>query len=215
MRKTHPTVEMTVTRTSATSPPHPTHRPVHRQAMTGGSDEEDWAALMRAANRGDEAAYARFLRLVSPVLRRVIRARGGSLGEAQCEDVLQEVLLAVHLKRHTWREDAPIRPWLFALTRHKIVDVFRARGRRVHVPLDDFTETLPAAPETDPTEARDMDRVIDRLEPRAADIVRAVGIRGMSLADTAARHAMSEGAVRVALHRALRRLSELRATMIE
>ena len=203
-----------MTQTSATSPPEVADRPA-RAASATEETEADWAALMRAANRGDEAAYARFLRCVSPVLRRVIRARGGSLGEAQGEDVLQEVLLAIHLKRHTWREDAPIRPWLFALTRHKIVDAFRARGRRVHVPLDDFTETLPAAPETDPTEARDMDRVIDRLEPRAADIVRAVGIRGMSLADTAARHAMSEGAVRVALHRALRRLSELRTTMIE
>ena len=182
--------------------------------MPDGS-EEDWAALMRAANRGDEAAYAQFLRLVSPVLCRVIRARGGSLGEAQGEDVLQEVLLAIHLKRHTWREDAAIRPWLFALTRHKIVDAFRARGRRVHVPLEDFSETLPAPHEADPTEAGDMERMLERLEPRAADIVRAVGLQGRSFGETAARHAMSEGAVRVALHRALRRLSELRTTMIE
>jgi len=177
--------------------------------------EESWEELMRAANRGDSAAYARLLGAITPVLRGVIRARGGRLGPETCEDVLQDVLMAIHLKRQTWREDAPLRPWLYAVARHKVVDAFRARGRRVEVPVEDFADVLAAPAGPDPTLARDVETVISRLDPRAADIVRAIGIRGDSIAETGARLDMTEGAVRVALHRALKALARLRERMVE
>jgi RNA polymerase sigma-70 factor (ECF subfamily) len=177
--------------------------------------QEDWEALMRAANRGDEMAYARLLRAITPLLRGVVRARGAGLGPEGCEDVLQEVLLAIHLKRQTWREEAPLRPWLYAVTRHKVIDAFRARGRRVDLPVEDFVEVLPAPDGPDPLAARDMETVIARLDPRAAEIVRAIGVMGETAAETAARLDMTEGAVRVALHRALKALARLRERMIE
>ncbi|MCC6007770.1 MAG: sigma-70 family RNA polymerase sigma factor [Rhodobacteraceae bacterium] len=170
---------------------------------------------MRAANRGDAAAYGRLLREIAPVLRKVVRARGNQLGPEACEDVLQEVLLAIHLKRQTWREDAPLRPWLYAIARHKVVDAFRARGARVDLPLDDFAEMLPAEEGPDPLAGHDMEKVLGRLDPRAAEIVRAFGLRGETATETATRLDMSEGAVRVALHRALKSIARLRERMIE
>lgn len=175
----------------------------------------DWEALMRAANCGDQRSYARLLQAITPVVRGIVRARGGGLGPEGCEDVVQEVLLAIHLKRQSWREDAPLRPWLYAVTRHKVVDAFRARGRHIDLSVDAFAEVLAAPAGPDPFEAHDMDRVIDALEPRAAQIVRAIGIDGESAADTGARLGMSEGAVRVALHRALKSIARLRERMIE
>ena len=179
------------------------------------SADNSWEELMRAANRGDQRAYARLLQVITPVVRGIVRARGGALGPEGCEDVVQDVLLTIHLKRQSWREDAPLRPWLYAVTRHKVVDAFRARGRRIDLPMDDFVEVLAAPAEPDPFEARDMDRVINELDPRAAQIVRAIGIDGDSAADTGARMGMSEGAVRVALHRALKSIATLRERMIE
>ena len=170
---------------------------------------------MRAANRGDAAAYRQLLQAITPVLRGVVRARGRALGPEGCEDVLQEVLLAIHLKRQTWREDAPLRPWLYAIARHKTADAFRARGHRIDLPIEDFTDALPAADAPDPTQARDIEKVLARLEPRAADILRGFGMRGETVAETAARLQMSEGAVRVALHRALKAIARLRERMME
>ena len=170
---------------------------------------------MHAANRGDAVAYRQLLHAVTPVLRGVVRARGGSLGPEGCEDVVQEVLLAVHLKRQTWREDAPLRPWLYAIARHKVADAFRARGHRIDLPIGDFADALPAADAPDPTTARDIEKVLGQLEPRAADILRGFGLRGETVAETAHRLQMSEGAVRVALHRALKALSRLRERMME
>lgn len=178
-------------------------------------EEPGWDELMRAANRGDSRAYAQVLAAISPVVRGIVRARGAALGAESCEDVVQEVLLTVHLKRHTWHEDAPLRPWLYAVTRHKVVDAFRARGQRITLPVEDLAEVLAAPEGADPFEAQDMERVIDRLEPRAAAIVRAIGIDGDSTAEIGVRLGMSEGAVRVALHRALKSVARLRERMIE
>lgn len=171
--------------------------------------------LLRAANRGDQRAYERFLGQVTPVIRGVARSRGGGMGADACEDIVQETLLAIHQKRHTWREDRPVRPWLYAIVRYKVVDAFRARGRRVHVPIDDFAEVLPAEQAEDPTQRRDVERVISALDERSARIVRAIGLEGASIAETSAALGMTETAVRVALHRGLKRIARLRETMIE
>jgi RNA polymerase sigma factor (sigma-70 family) len=172
--------------------------------------KEDWDQLLVKANAGDAGAYARFLHAITPVLRGIVRARSGTLGGATCEDVVQEVLLAVHLKRHTWSSGAPVRPWLYAIARYKVVDAFRARGRRINLPIEDFAETLQAEAGVDPTEANDIAKMIALLDPRAAQIVRKIGLEGASVGETALAMTMNEGAVRVALHRAFKKLAALR-----
>jgi RNA polymerase sigma-70 factor (ECF subfamily) len=171
--------------------------------------------LLRAANRGDERAYGAFLHAVTPLIRGIARSRAGGLGADVIEDIVQETLLAIHQKRHTWREDMAVRPWLYAIVRYKVVDAFRARGRRVQLPIEDFAEMLAAEPGPDPTEASDAERVIARLDPRSARIVRAIGLDGASIAETSQAEGMTETAVRVALHRGLKKLAALRAGMIE
>lgn len=181
----------------------------------GRADETSLDALLRAANRGDERAYRDFLRAVAPIVRGIARARAGGLGADACEDIVQETLLAIHRKRHTWREDLPVRPWLYAIVRFKVVDAFRARGRRVELPIEDFAEVLPAEPGTDPLEARDAERAVAQLAGRPAQVVRAIGLEGASVADTSAALGMTETAVRVALHRGLRRLAQLREGLVK
>lgn len=171
--------------------------------------ETDWSALLRAANAGDGRAYARFLHAVTPVLRGIVRARGRALAPADHEDILQEVLLAIHAKRHTWDAAAPVLPWLYAIARHKVVDAFRRRGAAVHLPIEDLAELLSADPGADTLASRDSDRLIARLDARSAQIVRAVSLEGEQTAAVGQRLGMTEGAVRVALHRALQRMAAL------
>ncbi len=179
------------------------------------ADDKPLDDLLRAANRGDTRAYGDFLRAITPVVRGIARARAGGLGEDVTEDIVQETLLAIHQKRHTWREDMPVRPWLYAIVRYKVVDAFRSRGRRVQVPIDDFADVLPAEAGPDPTERSDAERVIGALDPRSARIVRAIGLEGASIAETSQALHMTETAVRVALHRGLKKLAQLRERMIE
>jgi RNA polymerase sigma-70 factor (ECF subfamily) len=178
-------------------------------------DDPPLEALLRDANRGDARAYGAFLRAITPIIRGIARSRASGLGPDACEDIVQETLLAIHQKRQTWRQDAPVRPWLYAIARYKVVDAFRRRGRRVHLPVDDFAEILPAPPDVDPTERSDAERVNGRLDERSARIVRAIGLDGASISETSAALDMTETAVRVALHRGLKRLARLRGEMVE
>lgn len=178
------------------------------------SREATWAVWMRAALDGDAGAYRRLLAALTPVLR-VAAARGlarAGAGGADVEDVVQEALLAIHLKRHTWDRSLPLMPWVVTIARNKLIDVLRRRGRRggrVEVPVEDFADVLAAPADRDPTEARDVDRLLERLGTRQRAIVRAIGVEDQSIAATAERLNMSEGAVRVALHRGLKTLAEL------
>lgn len=171
--------------------------------------ETEWAALLRAANAGDGAAYARFLQAAAPVLRGIVRARGRGLVADDHEDIVQEVLIAIHAKRQTWMPGAPLLPWLYAITRYKVADAFRRRGGQIHLPIEDMAELLEAEPTGDPTARHDSDRLIGQLDPRAAQIVRAVSLEGETMGVVGDRLGMTEGAVRVALHRALKRMAQI------
>lgn len=166
-----------------------------------------WRDLLRQARRGDGAAYAAFLTDITPVLRRIAAARSRGRPE-DVEDIVQEVLLAVHLKRHTWAEDRAVAPWLYAIARYKAADAARRRGMPV-VDIDDLSEVLADERADDPVAARDLGRLMDGIDARSAAIVRSVGLDGDSAAEVGARMGMTDGAVRVAYHRALARLKRI------
>src|SRR4249919_2447148 len=171
--------------------------------------DDEWTGLMRSAIAGDSAAYHRLLRAVTPVLRAAARrglARAGQPVD-QSEDIVQEILLAVHLKRHTWDANAPFAPWLFAIARNKLIDALRRRGRRVFVNIDDFAETLADQPVAATASAGEVAAHLNALPARQRDVLQSIAVESASIKDTAAKFAMSEGAVRVALHRGLTSLT--------
>lgn len=184
---------------------------VYRGAVEQQEREAQWAQWMRQGMSGDEPAYRRLLQALAPHLRALTRRRmlRSGAGELEVEDVVQETLLAIHLKRHTWRVEDPIGPWIAAISRNKLIDVLRRRGRRVEVSLDDVEE--PAAPAGNGGEeaGQDVTRLLERLDERQRRIVRLVSIEGHSARSAAETLGMTEGALRVALHRTLRALALL------
>jgi RNA polymerase sigma-70 factor (ECF subfamily) len=171
--------------------------------------DEEWTGLMRSALAGDDGAYHRLLKSITPVLRALARRGLSRAGQAvdQAEDIVQDILLAVHLKRHTWDADAPLAPWLFAIARNKLIDALRRRGRRVFVDIDDFAETLAETPAPETASAREIEAQLNALPPRQRDVLQSIAVDSASIRDTAQKLAMSEGAVRVALHRGLASLT--------
>ena len=177
--------------------------------------DEAWEVLLARANDGDGAAFVRFLHAVTPTLRGVIGRRGEALPADQHEDVLQEVLLAIHLKRHTWRQDTPVRPWLYALARYKVVDAFRRRGASVNLPIEDFADILPEENGGAPMSGRDAEMMLAMIDTRSAMLVRAVALDGKTAEEAGETVGLTAGAARVALHRAMRRLSGLAERMMK
>jgi RNA polymerase sigma-70 factor (ECF subfamily) len=177
--------------------------------MTTSSQENDWAVWMRAAMTGDAGAYRQFLVSVEPHVRAVARSRCRSLGapEGEVEDIVQEVLLTIHLKRGTWDRSRPVGPWVAAITRNKLIDILRQRGRHVSVPIEDVMDSLQAEDPTPELSTRDIDTLLGHLKPQQSEIVRSISVNGSSIRETANRLQMTEGAVRVTLHRALKALA--------
>src|ERR1700727_798101 len=156
------------------------------QEPSGDPVQEKWATMMGPVLAGDEGVYRRLLeeigRAVRPMARGAFaRAR---VGDADVEDVVQETLLAIHLKRDTWDGGPRLAPWIAAIARHKIIDAMRRRGARRFQPIEDF-ETILAAPEAEDPHARsDAERLITQLAPRQRDIVRSISLEGQSIAAT-------------------------------
>jgi RNA polymerase sigma-70 factor (ECF subfamily) len=173
-----------------------------------GRDDE-WTDLMRSANAGDSTAYHRLLKSVAPVLRAGARRGLSRAGQPpdQAEDIVQDILLAVHLKRQTWDANAPFAPWLFAIARNKLIDALRRRGRRVFVNIDDFAETIPSEPPAETLPAVEVSHHLSDLPPRQRDVLQSIAVESASIKATASKLSMTEGAVRVALHRGLASLA--------
>ena len=166
-----------------------------------GRDEAELARLLRAAIAGDEGAYGDFLQRAACLVRGFAR-RKIVQGGIDPEDIVQETLLAIHMKRHTWRQDAPVTPWLYAIANYKLIDAFRRRGRRVEIEIGELAETF-AAPEVATISDREICRALATLAPGQRSVVAAVSVGGRSISETANWLGMSETAVRVALHRGL------------
>lgn len=172
--------------------------------------ENEWSQLMRAAINGDGAAYQRLLNDLSRVLRASVRRGfgGAEVPASDAEDVVQDVVLAIHLKRHTWDQSKPIGPWIMAITRNKMIDEIRRRGRRTEVPIEGMLDFLEAGGQDDAIHAYDARRVLNGLKGKNRDIVQAIAIDGHTAKDVADRFGMTEVAVRVSLHRSLKSLSD-------
>jgi RNA polymerase sigma-70 factor (ECF subfamily) len=171
--------------------------------------EDEWAGLMRSAISGDSAAYHRLLEAITPVLRSAARRGLAHAGQPddQSEDIVQDVLLAVHLKRHTWDTNAPIAPWLSAIARNKLIDALRRKGKRTFVSIDDFAEKLAEPPLEETASPREVVAHLNSLPARQREVLQSIAVDSASIKDTATKFAMSEGAVRVALHRGLASLT--------
>lgn len=172
--------------------------------------EERWAAAMRAERRGDAVAYQRFLAEVTTLLRRIVSKRLGrfGLGTAETEDIVQEILIGLHTKRHTWDPQRPLMPWLHGIARYKFLDAARKLRREVRATadftIDDLAEVLAAPAEDADRAGLDLNRHIGQLPASQQGVVRALAVDGLSPQDAAQRLDLTEGSVRVLFHRALK-----------
>lgn len=178
--------------------------------------EERWAAAMRAERQGDRAAYQWLLAEIGRTLRPVVRHRiaGFGLPAADTEDVLQDVLMGLHVMRRRWDETRPFLPWLHAILRYKLTDALRrrVRERRVRTDLSDaeWAEIVDqAALADDGLDAHGLDRALAALPAGQRQVVEAVAIDGISVRETAETLHVTEGAIRMTMHRAMKRLAGL------
>jgi RNA polymerase sigma-70 factor (ECF subfamily) len=162
----------------------------------------DW---MLAALAGDAAAYRRLLAALSGHLRSFFARR---VGPSAAEDLVQETLIAIHTRRETYESSLPFTAWVYGIARYKLIDEYRREKRRAAVSLDDAPELFARDEAESAGARRDVEKLLAKLPAAKRAMVRAIKLEGVSVAEAAAKTGMSESAVKVSVHRALKRLGE-------
>ncbi|BCF95090.1 RNA polymerase sigma factor (plasmid) [Paraburkholderia largidicola] len=184
-----------------------------RAASSLTDTERRLTTLLQASIAGDKHAYQGFLSELARHLRIRLHKHLWQQ-DADIEDLVQEVLIAVHKGLDTFRPDVPLTAWISAIVRYKLADHFRASARRGELfqPLDDDASTAAmdiAVPSNqDAFDAqRDLDRLLATLPPRQRESIVQTKLWGRSVAETAASTGLTESAVKVSVHRGLKALA--------
>ncbi|AFK70587.1 RNA polymerase subunit sigma [Pseudomonas putida SJTE-1] len=167
-------------------------------------------ALLLRGLTGDQLAYQDFLGTLALHVRAFLRSRL-SRRPAEIEDMVQDVLLAVHNARHTYQSQQPLTAWVQAIARYKLADHLRSVSRRDarHDVLDDDAQLF-AVSEVESVEAsRDLTKLLKQLPERQRLPIVHVKLEGLSVEETAQLTGLSSSAVKVGIHRGLKALSRL------
>lgn len=175
-----------------------------------GDFESRLKPLWLRAQSGDEVAYRQCLGLLAGRLRGFLKRRMSGLPD-DVEDLVQETLLALHLQRGTYDPTLPVSAWAVAIARHKLVDVWRRRGRRDHLhdAIEDVDEQLLVADADDGGARRDLALLLNELPEAQRHAIVLTKLEGLSVAEAASRTGASESAIKVQVHRGLKRLATL------
>lgn len=179
------------------------------------ADDARLSELMRRGRHGDRDAYRLFLAELAGRLCRQLRCRIPLLGEADVDDLVQEILISVHSSRAAWDEARPILPWIAAVARYRVADHFRKRGRsrRLAEEMSRMVETYSTVPPNNSWEEvvneLSMEHALAELsvtERRAFTLVR---LHGLTVDEAAISSGSTAAALKVAAHRAARKLQTL------
>src|SRR5262245_41301755 len=167
--------------------------------------------VISRAREGDRDALAQIWRAYNHLLLRYFRGKG----MADAEDLASTVWLEVAngLRRFQGSEN-DFRRWLFTIAARRRIDDIRSAKRRDQVyPADGQwvapVSTASAADESEQAQALDRALALVRsLPPDQAEAVLLRVVADLSVAEVAQIMGRREGAVRVLVHRGLKRLAE-------
>ncbi|HVJ56059.1 MAG TPA: sigma-70 family RNA polymerase sigma factor [Aliidongia sp.] len=169
---------------------------------------EDWSSLMARAQNGDQRAYGDLLTGITPYLRAL--ARRALFDPRDSEEAVQDVLLTIHQIRHTYDPARPFTPWLATIAQRRIVDRVRINAQHARRKLAVAEQLLvePAGRQEDPEpDEYDALRAAIHLLPEGQrQAVELLKLRELSLKEASSLSGISAGALKVAVHRALKSL---------
>ena len=174
--------------------------------------ETELKELMLASLDGDGASHRALLERLSRRLRAYYKGKLAGIGRdaTEAEDLVQEAVLAIHVKRHTYDPAQPLTPWVHAIARYKLIDFLRrTRASFAEVPIDEADTMMAHDDNVDAESTYDVRRLMERLPKKMRCSIEAVKLDGLSIAEAAERCGISEPGVKVNIHRGLKALAAL------
>jgi RNA polymerase sigma-70 factor, ECF subfamily len=173
--------------------------------MRGGPEvQEPDPTTLRAAARGDHAAFASLVRLYQPHIWRFLRNM--LRDDALAEDVAQETFLRVYRNLAGFRFRSKFSTWLFQIARNAAIDAIRKRDRQLRIASRFEREAMTATvehPEAGPM----LDAMLSSLSDEHREAFVAVEVLGFTYVDAAATLGIPEGTVKSRVFHARRNLA--------
>lgn len=166
------------------------------------------AALMTRAQDGDRGAYQALLVEVRALVTAFVRRRVRHAD--QVEDIVQETLLSIHRHRHTYDPARPFAGWMYAIAKHRLIDVVgraRRRDRNEVGGLDEASLRVPSAEPGALSVA--LRRALALLSAPQREIIHMLKFEGYSVAEIAGKTGRSPSSVKITAHRGYRKLRAL------
>ncbi len=172
---------------------------------------DEFPAVLGAAQDGSEAAFATLWRDGNPALLRYLRV----VALDAAEDVAAETWVQVVRGLPGFRGDEQAwRAWLFTTARRRAIDEGRRRSRHPVASLGEVSGDL--EPRTEDAAVLAMQNLataaaiaaVSALPPLQAEVILLRVLAGLDTEAVARIVGRSQGAVRVAAHRGLRRLAQ-------
>lgn len=165
--------------------------------------------LLDRCRRGERGAFEE---LVERTQRQVFTLAYRLVGDRhEAEDVAQEAYLRAFRSLGGFREDARFETWLYRIVTNAAMTQLRKKGR-FGVLLSEDREHSAPEPEVRPVdeviERDELRRALAKLPPATRSIVVLKDVYGFSVQEIASETGLTEGAVKLRLHRARKRLKE-------
>lgn len=169
---------------------------------------------MVAAQAGDQAAYEALLRECVSLIKAIAGRQG--VPRDRIDDAVQETLLTLHCARHTYDPARPFTAWLRVIAQRRAIDLLRSAGRRglheLHAPLAYENHPDPSAEIHSGLERAaalgKLEPAVAALPPKQREAVKHLVVEDRTLTETAALTGDTKGALKVNLHRALKKLRD-------
>lgn len=168
--------------------------------------------LCNRSLNGENMAYRQLLNSITPIIRHYVRGKlHRHRFEHLTEDIVQDSLIAIHLKFHTYERGQNPLPWIYTIARYKLIDQLR-RHKIANISIDDpnyIEDSHDTAQDSNALDTHhDLSNLLNRLKPPQGDIIRALKVEGVSIAELAQKYGFSESKIKVIIHRGLKTLNE-------
>ena len=123
------------------------------------------------------------------------------------EDLLQDTFLQIHRARKTYTPRRPVRPWLYAITRHVALMHLRSGRRRKEVLATDELPEVPVPPEMESFADRaTLHKMLTALPQQAQEVLMLHHLLGLSFQEVGEILGIAPGTAKVRAHRALKKI---------
>ena len=172
---------------------------------------------MALAQKGDQRAYESLLleldRVIESYAQRSIRRFSPNSDIEFAGDIVQEILLAIHDKRHTYDPAQKFLPWVFGIAFHKITD-WKRKHHLEQKRLDyDFNMELIGEGVLSSFDGFDLSEILKKLLPLLNEnqrlVIQLTKLDELTVSEAAAWLGLSESNVKVLTNRALQKLKLL------